>query len=402
MPAGPFGRLRAMRLAFVSASLSRSGGGVSSAVEGLSKHVAEAGIDVAVFGPEDADWLNHDRQQWGGAEPIALKRFGPSRLAWAPSLTRRLTAWKPDLVHTHGLWLPTSGSVLSWAKSTGKPYVISPHGMLDRWAVQNAQWKKQIAGLLFENANLRRADCIHALCVSEERAIRAFGLGNPIEVIPNGILVPNPSALLPAPWANHVPSDSRVMVFLGRIHPKKNLEAFLRVWAALRGDATKGEKWYLVIAGWSQAGYEEHLKTVCSQLELNGGVLFAGPAFGDTKVAMLQNANAFVLPSLSEGLPMAVLEAWAYGLPTLMTDECNLPEGFLAGAAQRLRHGDHSMAIDLRDFLSMDRARADQMSKSARRLVDDKFHWSKVARMHIDLYRRLVGGRSDSRSEAHN
>ena len=52
--------------------------------------------------------------------------------------------------------------------------------------------------------------------------------------------------------------------------------------------------------------------------------------------SLLQEVDAFILPSFSEGLPMSVLEAWAYQLPVVMTDFCNLPEGFEAGAAIRI------------------------------------------------------------------
>ena len=63
---------------------------------------------------------------------------------------------------------------------------------------------------------------------------------------------------------------------------------------------------------------------------------FPGPQFGTAKAAAYRRADAFVLPSLSEGLPMAILEAWAHEKPVLMTDACNLPEGFAARAAIRL------------------------------------------------------------------
>ena len=92
----------------------------------------------------------------------------------------------------------------------------------------------------------------------------------------------------------------------------------------------------LVIAGWNQGSQEAMLRRLIATLGAADTVCLAGPQFGDDKAASFARADAFVLPSLSEGLPVAVLEAWSYGLPVLMTEACNLPEGFAAGAALRI------------------------------------------------------------------
>ena len=54
-----------------------------------------------------------------------------------------------------------------------------------------------------------------------------------------------------------------------------------------------------------------------------GGVTFVGPKFGAEKAELLGKARFTVLPSLSEGLPMAVLDGWAAGVPALISEECN-------------------------------------------------------------------------------
>ena len=91
--------------------------------------------------------------------------------------------------------------------------------------------------------------------------------------------------------------------------------------------------WLLVIAGWNQGSQEAMLRRLIDELASPTTVCLAGPQFGDRKAASFARADAFVLPSFSEGMPIAVLEAWSYGLPVLMTEACNLPEGFAAGAA---------------------------------------------------------------------
>jgi len=355
-------------------------------VEKLSYAVAQMGIKVSVFGLEDEAWIESDKGKWRGAPANALQCRGPKALGYAPNMARCLIEWNPDVVHSHGIWMHPSRSVLQWAAVTGKPYTVSLHGMLDPWAVQNARWKKSIAGYLFEKAHLRGASCLHALCDQEEEAIRAFGLGNPISVIPNGVEFPHTQDLAPPPWKDQICTNSRVMLFLGRLHPKKNLEPFLNAWAKVRSKNTAATDWYLAIGGWEEDGYESILHALVNELELGDVVVFLGPLFGEDKDAAFRNASAFVLPSLSEGLPMTVLEAWSYGVPVLMTESCNLSEGFEAGAGQKIRLTYPEMMKDLAGFLSHNDASLAEMGKKGLQLVSEKFQWSSVAHRMAKVY----------------
>lgn len=88
------------------------------------------------------------------------------------------------------------------------------------------------------------------------------------------------------------------------------------------------ESWEVHIAGWDQNGHINELKRIVNTYKLTNEVKFIGPLYGDAKERALCQANAFILPSFSEGLPMSVLEAWAFELPVIMTEYCNIPEGF--------------------------------------------------------------------------
>lgn len=376
-----------LKVAMVTSSLSRDGGGVSAVVEALSRGVAETGLAVAVFGSEDKGWLAGDLVRWNGAPATALPIAGPRSLAYAPQLTQRLIDWSPDVVHVHGIWTASSYSVTQWARATGMPYMISPHGMLESWAIQNARWKKRIAGVLFEHGHLRRASCLHALCDAETNAIRSYGLKNKICVIPNGVASVEEAAARPAPWSGEFPADARVMLFLGRLHPKKNLEQFVRAWSRLADSDRK--PWCLAIAGWDQGGHEAYLRGIVRELGLELSIVFLGPLFGANKEAAYRNASAFVLPSLSEGLPMTVLEAWAHGLPVLMTDACNLPEGFEEGAAEHLDLSEGGMVDGLKRFFLLDEASLDLMRRCARAIVARHFQWPIVSSRFAQVYRWL-------------
>jgi poly(glycerol-phosphate) alpha-glucosyltransferase len=158
------------------------------------------------------------------------------------------------------------------------------------------------------------------------------------------------------------------------------MPALLEAWARVTtSPPATAEDWHLVIAGWDQDGHESALKAQVERLALGRSVHFVGPLFYDAKDTAYRHADAFILPSKSEGLPTVVLEAWAYDLPVLMTPQCNLPEGFTAGAAVRIETNADSIAAGLRQFFQMSDPDRRHMAANGRALVATKFAWSAIA-----------------------
>ena len=424
-----------MKTLCVLESVSRADGGIFEAERALQCALAEReGVDVRVVGVRD-EFTEADTAKWGSLRPRVAALRGPAGFGYAPGLAGLLDA-DVDLAYAATLWKYPSWAVLNWQKKTRKPVVAAPHGSLDAWALNNSRWKKRVAAWLFKDEQLRRATCFRALCAAEANAIRAYGLRQRIEVVPNGVDLPEKLTV-------ENTEGRRRLLFLGRIHPKKGLVGALRAWAEIRNSPSAirdSAEWQFVIAGWDQGGHEAELKGLCVELGLkvfsfqssvfsevevgnlkteraldkqgglrpdNGSsrrltlpdveVVFFGSAFGEEKEALLRSADAFILPSFSEGLPMSVLEAWSYGLPVVMTPECNLPEGFACDAALEIRSGegsfqgaDFSFQQGLRTLLEMsDRDRA-AMGMRGRRLVEDRFTWPKVAAQMKALYEELL------------
>src|SRR6185436_2371008 len=111
--------------------------------------------------------------------------------------------------------------------------------------------------------------------------------------------------------------------------------------------------WLLAVAGWDDGGHAAQMQQAAQQCGLGpGAVVFPGGIFAEEKEAALRNARAFILPSFSEGFPMSVLEAWSYGLPVLMTRECNIPEAFGPGAAIEISTDPAALARSLESALT--------------------------------------------------
>jgi poly(glycerol-phosphate) alpha-glucosyltransferase len=119
-------------------------------------------------------------------------------------------------------------------------------------------------------------------------------------------------------------------------------------------------------------------------------VQFIGPVFGAAKARLLGESRALVLPSFGEGLPMVVLEAWAAGIPVLMSEFCNLPEGFAAGAAIDCGASAASIAeaLDAMSRLSPEAWLA--MSERATALADGPFSARTIAVRWGEVYARAI------------
>jgi poly(glycerol-phosphate) alpha-glucosyltransferase len=238
---------------------------------------------------------------------------------------------------------------------------------------------------------------LHALNETEAAAFRAYGLSNPICIIPNGVDIPNlgsPSSQH-APWHGVIPEGGNVLLFLGRLHHKKNIAALINAWSVVAKLDPMASEWWLVIAGWDQLGYEANIKKLAARIAAPR-VIFIGPQHGAEKEAAFRWAGAFVLPSLSEGLPRAVLEAWSYALPVVMTTECNLSEGFGLGAAIEIQAELKGIIQGLRRLISMSAYDRVCMGQAGRKLVENKFTWPRVANQMAQEYKRLAKPSSHS------
>ena len=489
--------IHGMKAILVMDSISRAGGGLLEAEVRLQQELDRLGVPTSVFGLEDS-FSESDIPRWGPLLPRVFRTVGMTALGASPDMRRELLAENADLIYRVGLWRFPSRYAHEWSRQKRRPEVIAPHGMLDPWAVRHSGWKKRLARLWFEGAHLRDAACIRALCQSEADSIRAYGLKNPVCIIANGVDLPLETQDGKTQDARGETEDGsqrtevggrksddgsqrkegrKVLLFLGRLHPKKGIASALRAWGELQtkdqGPRTK-DSWTFAIAGWDQGGHEAELKQLCDELglawsdipaaefvgplcgvpgpsslvELGGSqgtsqagsheqimheseahlhdrprttdhgqrtatsVAFLGPAFGETKAALLRQADAFILPSFSEGLPMSVLEAWSYRLPVLMTDHCNLPEGFANDAAMRIGTevgesgqgtgvrsrgtgtGGQPMGIagGMRELLEMSDGERATMGQNGRLLVERQFTWTQVAAQMKEVYEWVLGG----------
>ncbi len=378
-----------LRVGIIGASLSRNAGGMGPIMIGHAQELKRLGHDVVAFGVED-EFTSRDASLWADV-PLSVHKSIERRTCYAPSLSKSLEAASLDILHQHGLWLYPSIATSNWRKQNRAPTVISTHGMLEAWAVKNSSMKKRIASVVFERENLSSAACLHC-SASEVSDLRDFGLKNPIVVLPNGTDVPTHSkSQVQVPQWMQYPETRRVVLFLGRLHPKKGLVETIRAWSLLRDAApAMFSQWRLAIAGWDDGGHETQLKKLAQELDLKSAdLVFVGPLFGEEKEAALTHSDAFILASHSEGFPMSVLEAWSHALPVFKTRACNIPEGFDQNAAIEISTNPKHICQTLATYLGSSDLGA--VGERGFRLVADRFTWPAIGSELLAAYNWILG-----------
>ncbi|MEO0672710.1 MAG: glycosyltransferase [Pseudomonadota bacterium] len=374
------------RIAHVLGTLGTASGGLYTSVRRPAQVMSADGWPISVVTPEDGT-PDDICATWHPTSIYRSSSVGPAAVGISPGISQALKQAGPDVLHQHGLWTPLFVAANLWARRTGCPVVISPRGMLAPWALRQSSLKKKLAWTLYQRRQLRRAACLHALTEQEACDVRALGVSAPIAVIPNGVDLPQRS-----PSADGTPLARRRLLFLGRLHEKKGVANLLAAWAEVCTRAPAlAAAWQLVIAGWGEPRTERALKQTATELGLDGATLeWRGPVVGAEKDELLASATAFILPSLSEGHPMACLEAAAHGLPVFATAACNLDDFVAARGAIPISTEPKALAQTLAAQLA-DPA-LPQIGWRARNLVTRAYTWTHIADRWAAVYRWLAHG----------
>ena len=295
------------------------------------------------------------------------------------------------VVHMHGLWQGHTRRGATSARSAKIPYLMAAHGMAEPWALKHKKWKKRIYTALVEGKNLRRAACLHALSRPEVDHLHALAPMAKICFVPNGVDL--------APF-DHLPPRTRleddypeiagkfVVLFFGRVHLKKGLDLLAN---ALKSVAVEHPDIHVIIAG-NDDGALRPFRDQCEVLGVIDRVTWVGHVSGERAQKVWAAADAFILPSYSEGFSMAVLEALACRLPSLITTACHFPELARADGGIVVEPELESVTKGLRELLERSNQERDALGRRGRALVESHYTWDRQAARLAEVYRWIEGG----------
>lgn len=369
-----------MKVAYLTSVLSSAAGGLGVSVPSMAVALNRLGdVEPHVVGTRDP--IGPRTISGWGPHVHALDVWGPSAFRYMPELAQTLRELDPDLIDVQGLWTYPSLASLRHHRRTGKPYLVTPRGMLDPWALNNSRLKKGVVRAWFENDHLRGATCLRATAEMEASHFRSFGLTQPIAVVPNGVDIP-------PTHARHNRTGPRRLLFLSRVHPKKGIPDLLRLWRDLQD---RHPDWELVVAGPDERGHTAEMQGLASRLKLDR-LSWPGPIHGAAKEELYNSSSLFVLPTHAENFGLVVAEALAHAVPVVTTR--NAPwdgiESHACGRWVDLKHSELLEALDQTMKLT-DSERA-EMGLRGRDWMMQDFSWTAAARQMAEAYRWILTG----------
>ena len=363
-------------------------GGPPRVAASLTSALSRTGVSSTIFSPAYAE----DEEHLVSAPKATIRMFEIGRLArWWPGYSLDLKSALQqeaagfDVVHIHELWHHPHFAAARVCKALGVPFVVSPHGSLDPWALAIGGLKKRIYSRIWQRDMLGGAAAAHALTATENAQLRDYGYDGPVAVIPNGVNVDefqqqvSPS-LMDEKYVELI--GKKVILFLGRLHSKKGLDVLVRAFADIY---PTNPGIHLLIVG-PDDGYETELKRLIGRMGINCAVTLTGILTGKARLAAMARADIYALPSYSEGFSVGVLEALAAGLPVVISKYCYLPEVVSAGAGLEIEPEVRQVSSALGSLIE-NPERALKMGRAGRDFVRSKYSWDTVATSFVDLYK---------------
>nr|NIV32543.1 glycosyltransferase [Anaerolineae bacterium] len=290
-----------------------------------------------------------------------------------------------DLVHCYSLYNLLCPAAAAFAHRAGRPFVLEPLGMyVPRLRRLGA---KRLYHLAFTRWMGRQAARVVATSPGEAEELAELAEPGRLVLRRNGIDLEPFENLPPAdPFraAQGISAGERVILYVGRISPIKNLEQLVQAFHDLSLERTR-----LVLVGPAmEPDYAQALTELIAALGLDGRVLLPGPLYGEEKLSALAAADLFVLPSLSESYGNAAAEAAAAGVPVLLTDTCGIAPQIDGRAGLAVPVGVSTLAAGMQALMEDDEAR-DSVTRRRGEVLQE-LSWDEPLTQTEQMYEALL------------
>ena len=315
--------------------------------------------------------------------PKELMRLGRSRV-----MREHLLNSNADVFHAHGLWMMPGIYTADAARRLNRPLILAPRGMLGRDALKFSSSVKQAFWTALQKRACDQVSCFHATAESEHHDIRAFGLMQPVAIVPNGIDLPVLSELESREASRSLTTTAPFILSLGRIHPKKGLDRLIAAFAQVAHDH---EDWELKIIGPDEGGHADQLSRLATAAGLQHRVFINLPVYGQEKFRLMRQAEIFVLATLHENFGMTVAESLAVETPVVSTKGAPWAGLEVNGCGLWVEHSPDAIAKGLRELMSMPRKERQKMGARGRAWMQRDFGWDGIAAKMFDVYSWQLG-----------
>lgn len=351
--------------------------GVNKVVHELASRQAAAGCAVQVWGFTNELSSNYPDRNF----QTVLFQQSPFPFGLTPDFVKALKHLDTTTIfHLHGGWIPLFFIVTRALRKAGLKYVITGHGAYNTVAMKRSKWRKRLYFQLFEKQLLKNAAAIHCIGKSEVTGLQNIFPTDRTMLIPYGIDV----TLSPPPAPKADTSKRFVFGFVGRLDAHtKGLDLLLSSFAYyFRGHASA--VLWLIGDGQDRSA----ITARAEELGISKKVILWGARYGAEKDQLIQQMDVFLHPSRNEGLPNAVLEASALGVPSIVTEATNIGQYLTDHGAGLVVANEDAIALGKAMVYcsSIRVSRLQSMGYNAMRMVTESFNWSRIVLQFNKLY----------------
>ncbi|MBI3587956.1 glycosyltransferase family 4 protein [Candidatus Micrarchaeota archaeon] len=390
-----------LKILLVNALFHPFKGGVENHMLELGKRLCKRGVEVHVLtgrirGTKPYEVVGGIRVHRVACAEIRLPGYYPPPLVIAPTALSGLRALDAredfDIIHLQNAWFPDFNSAGVYAKAMGKPFVFTVHNARPLGIAPHITVVGGIYDAIMSRQVLKLADRI--ISVSEWAAHDVAKHGVPLSrftIIPNGIDAGKirPVGTNAFRKRHGIRDDAPLLVFIGRVIEQKGLNYLLQAMPAILKRHPSAR--LAIVGTGSEKGMLEKL---AGRLGVSHAVIFTGFVTEEEKLEALHACDIFVLPSLWEVLPVAILEAMAAGKPIVCTDAGGNPELVKTGVNGTIVPKRKPQALSSAvNGLIGDGNRLKRMGIESRRIAVEKFDWRIIADRTMQFYGQLLAGR---------
>jgi glycosyltransferase involved in cell wall biosynthesis len=277
--------------------------------------------------------------------------------------------------HLHGGFLPEMYALSQSLSQSQKTYIFTPHGSYNLLALRKSYFLKKIYLQLFEKGLLKKAKYVHLIGQSEAESMDALHLNAKRVLIPNGQVLEQEIL-----FDNKLDSPEINFGFMGRFTIcTKGLDLLLEGFHLYKEKHGGSGKLRFIGSG----GEVNKIKKLIEKLNLADDVIFMGAKYGEEKKECLQNLTGFFHPSRNEGMPGAVLEASALGVPCVVSKATNLMDyivDYNAGFGLKENSPEYIANAMVKLELRKKSGSIDYMANNAQRMIAEEFDWQVIAK----------------------
>ncbi|MBR7029708.1 MAG: glycosyltransferase [Prevotella sp.] len=361
-----------------SGTLAVSAGGPAMSTYLTLKGLRQLGLDAQLI----MGTLKEGDNMRGDDVPIHYVKSNPmTPLGFAPSFKRDVLGLGDyDIYHAQGVWQWNTYALASAARQCGKPYLITPRGMLYPQDIKksNAFLKKLSLKLRLLN-DLNEAACVHVTCEEEMKHCRDLGIVSPIAVIPN------PVEIKDYPYQKE--DGVRRIGYLGRVSRRKNIEGLIEAFHELGSEAEDAE---LLIIGGGDKDYERELHGLVTKYHLTN-VRFTGFLTGEEKDKALASCSVLTIPSEFENLGNVVLEGLVRGIPCIATTGSPWKELQTHYCGWWIPYTQADITNAVRSALNATEEELQTMGQNGRKLMEERYRMEAIAEKMKSLYEWILG-----------